>query len=206
MEYSLHVPISYYFSLWQQYMLNAKIFRILTFCVAAFMCIIFYNPDSLASEATISGHGHITMGGLSINSGVAYIGGTVGQATPPALHTTDEFLLHSGFWYPTWSGIVSDVPTPTAFKNALYANSPNPFNPSTAIRYSLASSSAVTVEIFNLKGRLVRSLVESMKGPGLHDAVWNGRDNHNQNTGSGVYLVRIRTNEFQDSIKISLLK
>ncbi len=158
------------------------------------------------TPSSVIGHGHITMGGFAAPAGDYVIGGTVGQATQPVLHSDSSFLFSAGFWYPTGSGILSDVPGPSAFLDALYGNFPNPFNPSTTVKYSLATSSEVDIDIFDLRGRLVKTLHEGRKTPGLHFAVWDGRDERNQSVGSGIYLLRIRAGGFQDVAKATLIK
>ena len=173
------------------------------------ICFLALYPASLLAQNTsssLAGYGHITMGGISVYSEVAYIGGTAGQSTQPTFFTTDDFLLHSGFWYPTWYGIVADVPNSDVFSYALQRNIPNPFNPSTTIRYSLAALSNVTIEIFDLNGCLVNRIAEGPKGPGSYSSIWNGRNSQDQEVGSGVYLVRVIAGKFQDSIKVTLVK
>ncbi len=73
----------------------------------------------------------------------------------------------------------------------LYANYPNPFNPSTTIRYNLPKESRVSLKIYNVLGQEVRTLVNAWKGIGEHTVVWDGRNNWRHAVSSGVYLYRL---------------
>lgn len=93
---------------------------------------------------------------------------------------------------------------PAAFQ--LYQNAPNPFNPSTRISYDLSESNAVTVEIFDALGRRIRTLVDAQQTAGRHSVVWNGRDDHNMQVPSGVYVFRIQAGPHAESRKMLLVK
>ena len=71
------------------------------------------------------------------------------------------------------------------------ANYPNPFNPSTLIPYQLAASSYVRLEVFNLLGQRIATLVEGERSAGSHAAVWDATDASGQAVGAGVYLYRL---------------
>ena len=73
----------------------------------------------------------------------------------------------------------------------LGANYPNPFNPSTLIPYHLAASSYVRLEVFNLLGQRIATLVEGEQPAGVHTAVWDATDGSGQAVGAGVYLYRL---------------
>ena len=73
----------------------------------------------------------------------------------------------------------------------LGANYPNPFNPSTLIPYQLAASSHVRLEVFNLLGQRIATLVEGEQPAGMHTAVWDATDAAGQAVGAGVYLYRL---------------
>jgi len=94
-----------------------------------------------------------------------------------------------------------------AVRNALGQNAPNPFNPSTVIRYSIAETGPVTIRIFNAGGALVRTLVDAPHAPGEYTARWDGKDGSGRALSSGVYFYRIETGTgFRDSKKLILLK
>lgn len=92
-------------------------------------------------------------------------------------------------------------------RNALFQNAPNPFNPSTTIRYSVAEPARVTIRIFNAGGALVRTLVDAPQTAGAYRVQWDGKDGSGGRLASGVYFYRIETSTgFRDAKKLILLK
>lgn len=89
---------------------------------------------------------------------------------------------------------------------ALKQNFPNPFNPDTKIQYQLTKSSMVTIEIFNMLGQKVATLVKERKPAGYYVINWNGKDDLGRNVSSGVYLYQLRTKEFIKVRKLLLLR
>jgi hypothetical protein len=75
----------------------------------------------------------------------------------------------------------------------LSQNSPNPFNPSTSVRYRLASAASVDLSVFDLLGRRVATLESGFMPAGSHRAVWNGADRTGRRAASGVYFVRLES-------------
>jgi M6 family metalloprotease-like protein len=94
--------------------------------------------------------------------------------------------------------------TPHSFE--LLPNYPNPFNPSTTIRYELASRSQVELRVYDVSGALVRTLVESVKNAGAYSLQWNGIDDRGNAVSSGVYFYRLTAGEFSDVRKMTLVK
>lgn len=88
----------------------------------------------------------------------------------------------------------------------LYGNYPNPFNPTTTIRFDLPVAAPVRLDIFNLRGQKVRSLVNSDLPAGTHSVVWNGRDDLDSPVSSGVYLYRLSNAEHELTRKMMLMK
>ncbi len=84
--------------------------------------------------------------------------------------------------------------------------SPNPFNPVTKVSYGSPSDAHVRLAVYNVAGRLVRTLVDGEVDPGYHSVVWDGRDNNGVEVGSGVYFCRMEAEGFDDSTKMVLLK
>jgi len=86
-------------------------------------------------------------------------------------------------------------------------NFPNPFNPSTNIFFSLDTDyQHVTVDIYNLKGRKIRSLLNDILDKGNHTVVWDGCDYSGETVSSGIYFLRISTPDFETSKRMILLK
>ena len=83
---------------------------------------------------------------------------------------------------------------------------PNPFNPSTMITYEIKEPVHVRLQIFNVQGRLVRTLVDSKRNPGKHDAIWNGLDDVGRPAVSGIYFYRLVAGDFVQTKKMVLLR
>ncbi len=89
----------------------------------------------------------------------------------------------------------------------LNGNYPNPFNPETTISFSVVqTSSLVNLEIYNLKGQKIKTLVNEVLSAGSHSVVWNGTDDKGKSVASGVYLYKMRTGNYVSSKKMILMK
>ena len=89
---------------------------------------------------------------------------------------------------------------------SLRGNFPNPFNPATEIQYSLQKTSDVQIEIFNIQGQRVRSMLLPAQDAGLHTVTWDGTDRLRQRVASGVYLYRVKVGDDTEVRKMVLLK
>lgn len=89
---------------------------------------------------------------------------------------------------------------------ALHQNVPNPFNPQTAIRFDLLASTRVRLAVFDVNGRLIRTLVEGERAAGTHEAIWTGRDDADQPVSSGVYFYVLDAGKQRLTRKLVLLK
>jgi len=83
---------------------------------------------------------------------------------------------------------------------------PNPFNATTQVAFELAERQRVSLQIFDLKGRLVRTLEEGTFEPGRYERVWNGLDDAGSTVASGTYFVRMLAGDRAEYSKILLLK
>lgn len=99
---------------------------------------------------------------------------------------------------------VSNVLVPTVTE--LTGNYPNPFNPTTTISFSLAETSQVSINIFNLRGQLVKTLVNGEMEAAYHTQVWNGTDNSDKKVSSGVYFYSLTTSDYGSTKKMILMK
>jgi len=88
----------------------------------------------------------------------------------------------------------------------LKGNYPNPFNPQTTISFSLKEAAPVKVLVYNLKGQLVRTLVDESKASGNHKLVFDGRDNQGNPLASGVYFYKMQTGKYSNTRKMILMK
>lgn len=93
---------------------------------------------------------------------------------------------------------------PTSY--AVSQNYPNPFNPTTTISYALPEAGEVTVDVYNVVGQKVRTLVEGHQEAGEYQVVWDGKDTNGSQVASGVYFYRAQMNNFSETRKMVLLK
>jgi predicted GH43/DUF377 family glycosyl hydrolase len=96
---------------------------------------------------------------------------------------------------------------PSTGKPELYQNTPNPFNPATTISYQVPARGRVAVRIYDVSGKLVRTLVDGARPAGTHRVQWNGLDDAGRRVASGVYLYRFSfENEVIQTRKMMMLK
>ena len=88
----------------------------------------------------------------------------------------------------------------------LHQNYPNPFNPSTTIIFSLCRRENVHLEILNINGRTITSLLDSTLDSGEHKFTWDGKNKFTQNVASGIYFLFIRIGDFTSTKKLVLLR
>ncbi len=89
---------------------------------------------------------------------------------------------------------------------ALHQNHPNPFNPTTTLRFDLPEAGDVTILVYDLMGRAVARLVERRMEPGYHAVVWSGLDEAGRQVPTGVYIVRMESTKYTKTVKMVLLK
>jgi hypothetical protein len=119
----------------------------------------------------------------------------------------------NGFWS-NWSNVVSvtlesvgvedENQIPTIFK--IHQNHPNPFNPTTTLRYDLPDDGMVNITIYDMMGRVVRNLVNDHQSAGYKTIQWNGTNGFGEPVAAGVYLYQIHAGNFQQTKKMILLK
>ncbi len=96
----------------------------------------------------------------------------------------------------------NQIPTPFAISQ----NYPNPFNPTTQFDYAVSSRSFVSITVYDLLGREVKSLVSDEKAAGVYKAEWDGTDNAGTVLPSGMYLYRMTAGNFAETKKMILMK
>ena len=159
----------------------------------------------------------------SFNSLLASVEVTEATYTPTASLPNDDSAIYYWRVRPStasnWDGFYSfnvvvsptdvtpsgtDTKLPKPF--ALGRNYPNPFNPGTTISYDLPRQAQVTLEVFNVVGRKVATLVNGRQEAGHRTVQWDGRDDSGAATASGVYFYRLSAGEFVATAKMVLLK
>ena len=144
---------------------------------------------------------HIVFAGVKSGVGPGELLRVYGAATS-AIKLTDA-VFNNGEITGTASGPTTLI-APTTF--ALHPNVPNPFNPETTIRFELPHAVEVKLEVFDILGQKVRTLVSGHMESGTHAAIWDGQNETGAQVGNGVYLYRIQANEFTQMRRMLLLK
>jgi hypothetical protein len=122
---------------------------------------------------------------------------------------SDFVVNFPGYGAKIWvlaDSIITGIEEAPVYVNRLYQNYPNPFIKSTRIRYSIAKKSKVTIKIFDILGRSVRTLESGEMQPGVYDIIWNGRDDKGKRVGKGIYFCRFSNDKFTDVRKIVFLR
>ena len=83
---------------------------------------------------------------------------------------------------------------------------PNPFTHSTVIRYSFLMPSHITLQIINIAGQLVKTIVDERKEPGIYSIQWDGKDSMNREVKSGVYFYRLQIRDFTSTKKLVVVR
>ncbi len=113
-----------------------------------------------------------------------------------------------------WMIIIDDIKIENLTSNTevplslidLKQNYPNPFNPTTKIEFELKTSRLVNLKIYNAKGQLVKTLVNSKLDKGLHSIIWDGSDNQNKKHASGIYFYRLENGNQIITKKMIMIK
>ena len=128
------------------------------------------------------------------------------------IHTCD-IVITCDSWDTKIVNIVLNVFTPDDEDNnelpetvILSGNYPNPFNPETEILFQLPENEKTNLSVYNLKGQLVRTLIDTYLPGGSHSVVWDGTDNQGKQAGSGVYFYQLSAGNIIKTGKMVLLK
>jgi len=109
--------------------------------------------------------------------------------------------------YGDGTGVIKDMNVVTPNDYVLAQNYPNPFNPTTNIRFSLPVSKKVTITIYDMLGSEVKTLVNNEEfAKGSYEATWDGTNNFGSKVASGNYIATMKYGNFNQSIKMQLLK
>ena len=135
--------------------------------------------------------------------GEMWMGDTIVDLTPEFYNGTapDMGAYESPY---TTSLAMSDVLLPLNFR--LYFTYPNPFNPVTTLRYDLPKNSLVNITIYDMMGRVVKTIVNDQQMAGYRSIQWNATNNNGSPVSAGMYLYMIQAGEFRQTKKMILLK
>jgi hypothetical protein len=107
--------------------------------------------------------------------------------------------------YAIWDGTVITAAPSVGIASTLRA-APNPFNPSTTVSFGLPRGEQVRLDVVDVRGRRVRTLVDRWLDAGEHQATWDGRDGHGRPVAAGSYLLRLRSASGMTAAKVSLVQ
>jgi hypothetical protein len=130
--------------------------------------------------------------GMNINS-------TVTVTSNDAMNPATSIAVHL-------NTVANDDHSQIPVVTSLDGNYPNPFNPTTTIRFATKQSGKVQIGVYNTKGQLVRSLVSADLKAGYHTVSWNGLDDSGKKVSSGLYLYRMQADGFTKTNKMMLMK
>jgi len=133
-------------------------------------------------------------------------GDTVQDINTEILITSNDPDMSSVTIPLTLTAAVSNNDNLNPVVTALKGNFPNPFNPTTTIRFSIKEAGPVKINIFNLKGQLVKQLMNADLQSGNHQLIWDGRDERGSNVASGIYFYRMESGSYRATNKMMLMK
>ncbi|MBN2011272.1 T9SS type A sorting domain-containing protein [candidate division KSB1 bacterium] len=105
-----------------------------------------------------------------------------------------------------WIDIPADPSMSLPTHYSVSANYPNPFNPSTTIRYQMPVPGLVKIRVFNMLGQYVTTLINESKPSGWHNVLWNGDDKQGNQVATGTYIIWFELKNYKKAISITLLK
>ena len=133
---------------------------------------------------------------------------TTDSYTDPDVEPGETYYYTLAFVMPDGTEIrsASVKATVGVYSNSLDQNRPNPFNPATEISYRIAGQQQVTLKIYDVAGRLVRTLVDEPQAAGVYSITWNGIDNAGATVSTGVYFYRLKAGKYTETRRMVLLK
>lgn len=151
---------------------------------------------------------HVVAIGGDILTGSYHCGATLGQ-TVVGLMRGANLLVLAGFWQPELATGIAEreqlrQEEVAVNQTRLYPVLPNPFTGATRIRYTLNREQRAVVQICDLSGRVVRTLVNSVQSAGTYTLVWDTKDHKGHEVPAGVYFCRFAAGDYRKSIKLVL--
>jgi hypothetical protein len=165
--------------------------------------VVAANAQNFRCDWSVNG-----IGGGEMSSTAYRCGATAGQ-TAAGFMTGTEFLAVVGFWQADYQTGIAEKQGPVFPKGLitrLEAVAPNPFRNQTQVRYALATEGPVYIEVHDLAGRAVRTLVTGRQPAGRYDVVWRGQDDAGRELANGIYFCRLEAGDRLDVTKILLAR
>jgi hypothetical protein len=171
-----------------------------------FLPILFLSAQSYRCDWQVVAGGGLTMTGNNI-----WCGSTIGQTAIGWTSLANQ-LAHIGFWYP--EGGVIGIEEEGQFRgmNAkvtetkLFPPAPNPFYRTIKICYLLNAEVHTVIQVYDIMGRKIRVIANSIQEPGEYSICWDGRDDAGRNVASGVYILRFVAGDYRRNAKIVLTR
>jgi hypothetical protein len=148
----------------------------------------------------------IGAGGAPAASHSMRMNGTAAQPTPIGISTSHMGILYAGFWRSALMGPSGIEEIDDILRNGLYPSRPNPASGISWIPYSLAQEGSISLHVYDVTGRVVRTLIDGRVAAGNHYAVWDGRDDAGAPVASGLYFYRVAMGDFVSSRKMMLIR
>ncbi|MBN2030311.1 Ig-like domain-containing protein [bacterium] len=171
-----------------------------------------YYPETMSILIHWTGRGQINSSGFDVYRSHSENGHYVKINNTPVMdqeNNTYRFIdqtVEAGYCYyyklvitdsqgneKEYGPVMITVPFPEKFE--LFQNYPNPFNPVTMIRYQIPERDHVVLTIYNMMGQKVLTLVDQDQGPGYYTVEWDGRDESNRETSTGIYIYQLQSTE-----------
>jgi len=140
-----------------------------------------------------------------------YLAGTTLGQTAIGVLTSSNILAKIGFWYPLPTvGITEqkdeEISQTQELVTTLYNARPNPFKTQTAIRYSIPLPTRVSLLIYDISGRLVRTLINEEQTSGIYNVNWDMKNDRSQTVAAGVYFYKFQTPYYSATRKLLLVE
>ncbi len=156
-----------------------------------------FDEENFSKIGFLAGHGTTVQ-----PNAYRFTDSDINSAQKTRYYRLKQIDLDGSFNY---SGVLTvQLAAPESF--TLRQNYPNPFNPQTTISYELPEPSRVSVVIYNMTGQVIRTLIDQEMVAGFHNTVWNGKDNLGKEVASGAYFYQMKTGNFTEVKKLTLLR
>jgi hypothetical protein len=152
--------------------------------------------------------GVVGIGGTTMANSGYWCGSTVGQ-TVVGITSSASNLIYAGFWYPE---ILAGVNENNHFFDTNSMENGAKIYPISLsyskvwIRYLLGGEERVYLVVYDVSGRVIRTLVNSYEKSGMHSVNWDATDDHGEEVGSGVYFLKFSAGRYSKTVKVLLMK
>jgi len=175
--------------------------------VVAALAAVALDAAPVVADPTVARF-TIDSGGGTSSGGAWSLSGTIGQPEPGTL-SGGSFALAGGFWLggSAVSGVAEDEPpADQRWVTAISPVAPNPMRDQATLTFRLARPEVVTLEIYSVEGKRVRTLIREPRPAGSYRLAWDGSDESGADVSSGLYFVRFSTGARHEEQKLILVR